>query len=58
MEKAKEQYELAINIKETFYCKGHIETADTLANLGIVYRNLGNLQKSKDLFELAIEIEE
>ncbi len=58
MEKAKELYELAIEIKEKHYGKGHIQTASTILNLGVVYRNLGNLEKAKELYELAIEIEE
>ncbi len=56
MEKAKELYEIAIEIKEKHYGKGHIQTADTLVNIGLVYSDLGNLEKAKELYELAIEI--
>ncbi len=43
LEKAKEFYELAIDIWDKNYEKGHIHTANPLMNLGNIYRNLGNL---------------
>ncbi len=56
LEKAKELYELAIEIKEKHYGKGHFQTADTLENIGVVYKELGNLEKAKEFYELAIEL--
>jgi hypothetical protein len=43
-------------MQERHHGKGHFQTAPSLENLGVVYSDLDNFVKSKELFELANEI--
>lgn len=49
-------YETSLKIKENHYGKNHVEATMEIANLGNVYRQLGDLEKAKEMYEVSIEI--
>ena len=56
-ERAKEYHILAMEIEKEKLGPQHVRLATTYSNLGIVYRDLGELERAKEYHILAIEIE-
>ncbi|KAL9956755.1 hypothetical protein ACROYT_G038284 [Oculina patagonica] len=56
LQEAKHCYECALSIREKTFGKHHSTLAGLLSNLGVLYMELGELQKSKDFQYRALNI--
>ena len=52
--KAQMLLEKTLSIYDKYYGRNHINTAKTLARLGVVHRNIGNYEKANDMLQQAI----
>jgi tetratricopeptide (TPR) repeat protein len=56
LEKAKDYYERALEIRKEQLGPNHVNVASSYICLGNVYYNKGDLEKARDYYEQALEI--
>jgi Tfp pilus assembly protein PilF len=57
LEKAKDYYQLALQIRKEQSDPKHVDVIESYNELAVVYRNTGDLEKAKDYYERALEIQ-